>query len=278
MSAALRPAAGNAPRQRTGSPAAPSSTVSRIPAAHSTSARRGPAYSSTIASCTIVSSRWVAGLSTGSRPVSAMITITRAANGQHRRPATPPGPGGPIVLATSGTEIRRSGRACDSAKTASRMRRFDQRGDGDLAAGAHAAERGAGVDAGQGQRDGADEQQTDHGEQVRGWRPAVIRWRPAVRLRRSARSLRRRRRARPRTPRSCRAGVIRCLPSCLRMSRHGCRTPPPARPSQRARTCRIRPTTSGAPSHHGADLHRAGDVGHDVHRATTSTISTPSAP
>ena len=57
-----------------------SSTVSRMPAAHSTSARRGPAYSRTIASCTIVSSRWVAGLSTGSRPVSATITITSAAN------------------------------------------------------------------------------------------------------------------------------------------------------------------------------------------------------
>ena len=43
-------------------------------------------------------------------------------------------------------------------------------------------------------------------------------------------------------------GVICCLPSCLIMSRHGCRTPPPARPSQRARTCRVRPTTSGAPA------------------------------
>ena len=32
------------------------------------------------------------------------------------------------------------------------------------------------------------------------------------------------------------------------------------------------------PGHHGADLHRARDVGEHVHRATTSTTSTPSAP
>ena len=73
-------------------------------------------------------------------------------------------------------------------------------------------------------------------------------------------------------------GVICCLPSCLRRSRQGCSTPPPARPSNRARTCRITPITSGAPSHHRAELRGAGDVGHHVHRATTSTISTPSAP
>ena len=42
-------------------------------------------------------------------------------------------------------------------------------------------------------------------------------------------------------------GVICCLPSCLRRSRQGCSTPPPARPSHRARTCRISPITSGAP-------------------------------
>ena len=54
----------------------------------------------------------------------------------------------------------------DSANTASRMVGSDQRGDGDLAAGAHPAERGAGVDAGQGQRDGAQKQQTDDGEQI----------------------------------------------------------------------------------------------------------------
>ena len=54
-------------------------------------ARSGPEYSRIIASCTIVSSRWVDGLSTGSRPVSAMITTisataaSRLDRGEHLR-------------------------------------------------------------------------------------------------------------------------------------------------------------------------------------------------
>src|SRR3989442_2399710 len=51
-----------------------------IAAAHSTSARYRPEYSSTIASWIMVSSRCVAGLSTGSRPVSASMTMKNAAN------------------------------------------------------------------------------------------------------------------------------------------------------------------------------------------------------
>src|SRR2546422_3193961 len=51
-----------------------------IAPAHSTRARYRPEYSSTIASWIMVSSRWVAGLSTGSRPVSASITMKNAAN------------------------------------------------------------------------------------------------------------------------------------------------------------------------------------------------------
>ena len=47
--------------------------------AHSTRARWRPEYSRTIASWIIVSSRCVAGLSTGSRPVSASITMKNAA-------------------------------------------------------------------------------------------------------------------------------------------------------------------------------------------------------
>src|SRR5213080_273055 len=46
-------------------------TNSRIADAHPTRARYRPEYSSTMASWIIVSSSWVAGLSTGSRPVSA---------------------------------------------------------------------------------------------------------------------------------------------------------------------------------------------------------------
>src|ERR1700674_5030439 len=44
----------------------------------SNSARWRPEYSSTIASCTMVSSRCVAGLSTGIRPFSASATMTSA--------------------------------------------------------------------------------------------------------------------------------------------------------------------------------------------------------
>ena len=44
----------------------------------SISARCRPEYSSTMASCTMVSSRCVAGLSTGMRPFSAIATIMSA--------------------------------------------------------------------------------------------------------------------------------------------------------------------------------------------------------
>src|SRR4030095_15877945 len=67
-------------------------TKSFIAPAHSTRARARPEYSSTIASWIIVSSRCVAGLSTGRRPVSASITMKKAAKarrwpglGAHRR-------------------------------------------------------------------------------------------------------------------------------------------------------------------------------------------------
>ena len=57
-----------------------SSTVNLNAAAHSIHARYGPEYSRIIASWIIVSSRCVAGLSTGSRPVSAIMAMRNAAN------------------------------------------------------------------------------------------------------------------------------------------------------------------------------------------------------
>ena len=54
-------------------------TSSFVAAAHSIRARYRPEYSSTMASWIIVSSRCVAGLSTGSRPVSARVTMKSAA-------------------------------------------------------------------------------------------------------------------------------------------------------------------------------------------------------
>ena len=67
-------------------------SVSFSDAASSIIARWRPEYSSTIASCTIVSSRWVAGLSTGTRPFSAIATMTSAINArpsETRRPTWP---------------------------------------------------------------------------------------------------------------------------------------------------------------------------------------------
>jgi hypothetical protein len=53
-------------------------TTNLMPAAHSSRARYRPEYSSSIASWIIVSSRCVAGLSTGTRPVSARATTKNA--------------------------------------------------------------------------------------------------------------------------------------------------------------------------------------------------------
>ena len=54
----------------------------------------------------------------------------------------------------------------DSAKTATSMVGSTSASDGDLPARAHPAERGAGVQPGQGQRDRAQHSSADHGEQV----------------------------------------------------------------------------------------------------------------
>src|SRR5664280_2932438 len=53
----------------------PRSSENRMASPVATRARSGPAYSSTIASWIMVSSRWVLGLSTGSRPLSARMMI-----------------------------------------------------------------------------------------------------------------------------------------------------------------------------------------------------------
>ena len=65
---ALAPA-GDAPGQRTGRRSARCRAAASAMAAASISARWRPEYSSTMASCTMVSSRWVAGLSIGNARV-----------------------------------------------------------------------------------------------------------------------------------------------------------------------------------------------------------------
>ncbi len=141
-----------------------SRTVSRIPAAHSTSASRGPAYSRTIASCTIVSSRWVAGLSTGSRPVSATMTITSAAKASNAASDTTCS-GCVMVWATNAPRFAEPA-GMDNAKTASKMVGSTSAAMVISRLAPMPPNDGAGVDAGQGQRDGAHEEQPDHGEQV----------------------------------------------------------------------------------------------------------------
>src|SRR5579875_2661198 len=60
------------------------SSPRRIASPKVTRASSGPAYSRIMASWTMVSSRWVDGLSTGIRPVSAITTITSATRARSR--------------------------------------------------------------------------------------------------------------------------------------------------------------------------------------------------
>ena len=145
-------------------PAARGTRVSRIAEASSTSARSGPAYSSTIASCTIVSSRWVDGLSTGSRPVSATITTT-SATAASRLAGENTCAGRRRVEVDDRGQVGRPDRH-RQREDRHQQGRLDQGDDRDLPAGAHPAERGAGVEPGQRQRDRAQRQQRDHREQV----------------------------------------------------------------------------------------------------------------
>ena len=64
----------------------------------------------------------------------------------------------------------------DSANTDEQDGRLDQRGDGHLAAGAHATERGAGVEPGQREEHRAQQQQRDDREQVRDLVQRRARW------------------------------------------------------------------------------------------------------
>ncbi|CNU42614.1 Uncharacterised protein [Mycobacterium tuberculosis] len=222
-----------------------SSTVSRIPAAHSTSASRGPAYSRTMASCTIVNSRWVAGLSTGSRPVSATMTITNAT-----KASTPASdttwPGWSIVLATSAPRLADPA-GMDSANTASRIvgstsaamviSRLAPMPPKEVPV-SMPARVSATVPRNSSPTTANKSALGSRGDPVatRGAIAAIKSVVPATITGAAANTI------------VVPAGVICCLPSCLSRSRHGCSRPAPARPSQRARTCRVIPMTSGAPT------------------------------
>ena len=132
----------------------PRSSARRMASPTVTSARSGPAYSRIMASWTMVSSRWVAGLSTGSRPLSATMTTRRAPQGEESlRCGQRPGVGEGGV--DDGRQIRGVG-GDRQRQDGDEQRRLGQGADGDRPARSHAPEGGAGVQAGQGQERRAD--------------------------------------------------------------------------------------------------------------------------
>ena len=144
----------------------PSRAVSRSQDPTSSQARSRPELSSTIASWTIVSSRWVEGLSTGSRPVSASTAMPEGDDGE--QPDGGHHAGG--VIDSRGHD-RRQGRGADRDRQrvhGDQHGRFDQGPDGHVPAGPHPAERGPGLQAEQGQGHRAQQEHRDHHEQVVG--------------------------------------------------------------------------------------------------------------
>ena len=124
------------------------STARRIDSPSLTRARSGPAYSRTMASWIIVSSRWVLGLSTGRRPLSATITMTKATRASRRcGVASQSGMGeraGDDGGQVGGVGGHREGQDGDQ------QGRLGQRPDGHGPAGSHATEGGPGVEGARG--------------------------------------------------------------------------------------------------------------------------------
>ena len=177
------------PTGRTGSPAATAAAPSRIASPSVTSASSGPAYSRTIASWIIVSSRCVEGLSTGIRPVSATMTMSRAARAssrcRRRRPLRVGEGRGDDPRQVRGPGLNGQGEDRDQ------QRRLGERPDRHRPARPHPAERGARVQAGERDRHRAQQEQEDDDERVGGTGRARARSRRAARSRRRPRRWRR---------------------------------------------------------------------------------------
>ncbi len=107
--------------------------------AHSMKARYRPEYSRIIASWIIVSSRCVAGLSTGILPVSAMVTMNSPENAR-RWAGFNIAAGVDDSLCHDDAQVRRAGRHRDR-EDRKHHRRLDDRRDRHLPAGAEPAER-----------------------------------------------------------------------------------------------------------------------------------------
>ena len=219
---------------------------SRIASPSVTSASSGPAYSSTIASWIIVSSRCVDGLSTGIRPVSARITITKATKASRRSgPAAQLGCAS-VALTIAGRfdvpRLDREREASQRAAPAPRARRSSSPGSTPCHRRPcrHRVRRAR----------AATEPMSNKKTTTK--RSALVREHRRRRHQRRDRNSdgRRRdeheRRDRPRRRSSVRRGCA-LSSSSFRRSRSGWWIGAPMRPSARARTFAIRPRTSGPP-------------------------------
>ena len=138
----------------------------RMAPASFTSARSGPAYSRTMASWIIVSSRWVFGLSTGKRPVSATMTITRATTANRRWGlANQAGCSSDRVTMVGRLEERAGNR---EGQHRHEQRRLSQCSDRHGPAGAHAGEGRPSVERPEGEGHRPQQEQEHDGEQVGG--------------------------------------------------------------------------------------------------------------
>ena len=145
-------AGGRCPTARRGRRSARRRAAASATPPASISARWRPEYSSTIASCTMVSSRCVAGLSTGMRAFSAiatMISATSARPSDTRRPTVR------RCMKSAMVDSWVVPASSASGEHDHDHRRLGERGDHHLAAGADAAEAGADIHAGQRQEEAA---------------------------------------------------------------------------------------------------------------------------
>ena len=141
-------------------------SASRMASPTVTSARSGPAYSRIMASCTMVSSRWVAGLSTGSRPLSATMTMSRSGPRANSRCGVATDPGSARVARTMAGRFDECARG-RQRQDGDEQRRLGQGADGDRPARSHTPERRARVQAGQRQQGRSHQQEVDEDEEVR---------------------------------------------------------------------------------------------------------------
>src|SRR6516165_184302 len=129
----------------------------------SISARCRPEYSSTMASCTMVNSRWVAGLSTGMRAFSAIATMIKASSAS---PSETPQPHLRRHQETRhGRELRRTGNQRDREDDHDH-RRFRQRGNHHLSTGADTAEAGTDIEPCQRQEEAGTAEERDDGNEI----------------------------------------------------------------------------------------------------------------